>query len=375
MNRGYRAATVGGCLWGIVGAGAAFLLALPFYPRGDDTGWAELGWAIFTLIACATVGIAAGAIGILRALRRENAAHAGLTAAVFLPTAALLLFGGPLVLAAPAAARWMALGLGQWWDARPARGQAVSAQMRAAGWPQRVVLWGGLTFLGMTLSVSMSNRVLGDEVGGAAKVWAFCAVVPVGLLPMIWRLRPRWAVAACLVVGLLTGAAMARASTAELQPSPERFAEIARDLETPVGQRVVSRTSAFAMRYPAISGDAARPVEIVESAPLGGEPPGLPPALTPNAHGLLELNASAVHTGASPSGSAAAASWEQALRDDGWVPEPVTTGGAFPSMDWLPPAAIEFLKHGGLLLGRGLWLRAVVVPYGDGAIVVLSTRP
>ena len=372
----YGAATLGGSVGGLIGAGIALLVALPFWPRGEDEAWAELGWAIFTLIACSAVGIAVAAAGIVWALRRQEAPDAGLTAIVFVPTAALLLFGGPLVFAAPAAARWIALGLRQWWDAKPARPQPTPARARAAGWPQRFVLWVALTLLGMTLSVSISNAVVGDEVRGAAKVWAICAAVPVGLLPMIWRARPRWAVAACLLGGLLVGGAMARASTAELQPSPERFAEIAGELEPPAGQRVVSLTTAFAMRYPAMRGDDARPVAIIESAPLGGEPPGLPPALTPGADGLLVLDAPVVQTAASSSGLAAAASWERALRAEGWVPQPVTSGGAFPSMDWLPPAAIEFLKqHGGLLLGRGLWLRAVVVPSGDGAIVVLSTRP
>ena len=356
---GYGAVTLSGGIAGVIGAGATFVVALPFWPRGDDQGWAELGWAIFTLIACCTVGIAAGAVGIIRALRRLHAPDAGLTAVVFIPTAALLLVGGPLVFAAPAAARWMTLGLRQWWDVAAARRRAATLPAPQAGRPQRIVLWVVLSFLGMSLSTSMFNASLGREVGGTAKVWALCAVVPLALLPLIWRALPRPALAAALVCALLVGAAMARTVTAGLQPSPERFAQIAREVQPPEGQRIGSRTSAFAERYPEVARGDPQPVEMIESVAPGKERSPLPPALIPE-----------------PDGLSAAAEWERVLRADGWTSLPSDSGGAPQSMDWLPDPADQLLReHGGTLLGRGLWLRAVVVPHGDGALVVLSTRP
>lgn len=371
---GYRAATVGGGIAGAIGAAAAFVLALPFYPRGDDDAWAELGWAIVVLIACSSVGIAAGAGGIFRALRRQGMSDPGLTALVFIPTAALLIFGGPLVFAAPAAARWMALGFRQWWDARAARRDVAPVQERAAGRPQRLVLWAVLTLLGMSLVTSMLNASLGRQVGGAAKVWAVCALVPVVLLPIIWRAVPRVAVAACLVAALLIAAAMTRTVTAELHPTPARLDEIAAEMEPPRGQRVVSRTSALAERYPAVGGDP-QPVEIIQTAPTGEARSPLPPALTPDAAGRLEVNAPAVPHTVAPSGSAAASDWQRALLDDGWTEDWPNSERADP-MDWVPSPASEFLaQHGGPVLAKGLWLRAVVVPHGDGALVVLSTRP
>ena len=372
-DHGYRAATLAGGLYGLVGAGVTLVLALPFYPRGEGDAWAELGWAIVVIVACASVGILAAAGGIFRALQRQGDPDAALTAAVFIPTAALLVVAGPLVLAAPAAARWMALGLRQWWDAKRV-GRPEASRPARAGWPQRLVLWAVLTFLGMTLAASMFNASVGRQVGGSAKVWALCAVVPVVFLPIIWRALPRVAVGACLLAALLIAAAMTRTSTAELHPTPERLSEIAAEMDPPPGQRVVARTTALGRRYPAAGGDP-QPVKIIQTAPVGARRPPLPAALTPDATGLLPLHAPAVPGATARPGSAAASDWQRVLMADGWKEDWPVSEKVDP-MDWLPQPASEFLaRHGGPPLAKGLWLRVVVVPHGDGALVVLSTRP
>ena len=72
-------------------------------------------------------------------------------------------------------------------------------------------------------------------------------------------------------------------------------------------------------------------------------------------------------------GRAAADDWERLLVREGWdLDEYSRSGDSY----WLPGPAAGFVDAPGRLRYElGPWVRASVVQYGDGAVLVVSTRP
>ena len=339
MSGPVRTATLWGGAGLLGGAAAGVLLVLPFYPE-DDTGWAELGWALMALTLGALLALAAGTVLLHRGLRRIGAEHVGRTTAFFVPTALLLggMTAGVGALAAPAVAHWLAGGF--------VRRREGWGPPRPGGLPQRLVV---TVVVCVALSAWALNRFgyeLGGRVGGTAMAWAASlpavVVPPVLLLRRVlpWRRLGLGIAAAAALLGLA-----APASTRDVHPTPERLEQIVRDLPVPAGQSVADvRTSVLRDSH------WDTPLTLLSTGGRAPEP------------GTAVL--------ADPRGTDATRAWERLLSDAGWEPTP----SADVSLSWLPlPLRQSLLPHAHYELG--LWIRATVVPYGDGALLVVSTRP
>ncbi len=390
-------------LWGgsgvLGGAAVGVLLAAPFYPQGDQDAWAELGWFLMAALAAVIAALVSGTMCVYTGLRRAGHERAGVIAAVFVPVALLLgsLTAGLGALAAPAVAWWLVKGL-----ARPTG--SGSAPSRTDGPPRAddLSLWGpaprrsGLPqrlVITLVLCAGLTAWVLneaGSALGGALRaellVWAVClpALVVVPLLLLRRALPPL--VLALLVAAMAGLAALAVPSAvAGAHPSPERLAQLASDLPVPDGHVVTSQLDTVTSRNLAASAGTSVPDRRLPVTVLAIEPEdtstatAVPAPLRPLADGTLpwpELAPQTSPVTTPPSSSAgldAARRWQQLLVADGWEADQY----AAPEGDsyWLPPHARTVVDAGLPRLQRGPWVRASVVPSGDGAVLVLSARP
>lgn len=321
------------------GAAAGVLVLLPFYPETDE-GFAELGWFLMALALGGALALIAGSVLLHRGLRRAGADHPGRTTLVFVPTAVLLAGAGAglTALAAPALAHWIADGFG--------RRSAGWGPPRVGGLPQRLlvtaVVTAGLAFWGLTAF----GYEVGGRVGGTALTWL--AVLPAVVVPPVLLLRRvvPWRLLAGVIAGAaLLLAAAAPQATKDVHPTPERLEQIARDLPVPEGQSVTDVRSA-------VLRDNSWDIPVTLLSTGGPAPsPGTPPA-------------------ADPRGTDAARQWEAVLREQGWTLTPRSGISHY----WLPDDLQAALKPHAQY-EDGPWVRASVVPYGDGALLVLSTRP
>ena len=330
-------------LWGgaglLGGAATGVLVLLPFYPDHDE-GFAQLGWFLMALALGAALALIAGAVLLHRGLHRAGADHPGRTALVFVPTALLLgaFSGGVAALAAPAAAHWVADGFG-----RRASGWGPP---RVAGLPQRllvtVVVSVGLAVWGL----NALGYELGGRVGGTFLTWL--AVLPAVVVPPLLLLRqvlPWRVLGAGVAAAAVLLAPVTPHFTRDAHPTPERLEQIAQGLPVPEGQSV-SEVRTTVLR----DNGWDVPVTLLSTA-------GPAPAL-------------GVVPAATAQGTAAAAEWESVLRQEGWVPRRAEETSTY----WLPDRA-QPLVAGRQMYELGTWTRATVVPYGDGALLVLSVRP
>lgn len=330
-------------LWGgagmLGGAATGVLALLPFHPDSDE-GYAELGWFLIALALGATLALLAGSALLHRGLRRAGADHPGRTTLVFVPTAVLLavVSAGVGVLAAPALAHWIVDGF--------SRRSSGWGPPRIGGLPQRlvvtVVVTAGLALWGL----GSFGHELGGRVNGTLLTWV--AVLPTVVVPPVLLLRRvlrREVLAAGVAAAALLLVPAAQDATGGAHPTPERLEQIARDLPVPAGQSVTDvRTTVLR------DGSWEVPVTLLSTG--GPVPdPGIPPF-------------------ADPRSEQAARQWEAVLSEQGWTR---TTSGEL-SQYWLPEQLQAALRPHAEY-EQGLWMRASVVPYGDGALLVLSVRP
>lgn len=339
MSGPVRTATLWGGAGLLGGAAAGALLVLPFRPDTDE-GFAELGWFLMLLAVGGVLALLAGAVLLHRGLRRAGAGHVGLTTAFFVPTAVLFagMTAGVGVLAAPAVAHWVAGGF--------ARRREGWGPPRTGGLPQRLVVTVVVCLALTTWGLSRFGHELGGRVGGTALTWA--AVLPAVVVPPVLLLRRvlpwRW-----LALGIAGGAALlalaAPEATRNVHPTPERLEQVVRDLPVPHGQSVDEVRSAVLRDT---SWDI--PVTVLST---GGRAPEPGTAVVPD-----------------PRGASATREWEAVLGEQGWTPTPSSDISHY----WLPDPLQQSLRpHAQYELGP--WIRASVVPYGDGALLVVSTRP
>jgi hypothetical protein len=373
-------------LWGnaglLGGASVTALAALPFRPTSG--GWDELGWLLVTLAACAAVGALAAAGALWTGLRRCGASRPALTAVAYLPVAVLLaaVTAGVGVLAAPAAAVWLVDGLRR--PAQPGYGPGGRLADRRHGLPQRLVL----TLVGCALVTAWVLGDIGHRWGGLVHgevvVWAACLPALVGLPALLLGGRVRWRWIGALVVALCVVAAFAvPGAVADSRPTADRLLREVEALPVPDGAAVTATAQASASWG---SFDSAElPVISVVAEPAGAEPGmPVPAALSPDPTGRLpgrHFQQGVVVVDARPataSGERLAREWEERLMADGWkVDEYSLTSTQSPSETyWLPEPAralVDARPH--RRLTDGPWRRAVAVPYGDAALLVVSLRP
>ena len=358
----YRAAFVGGNVGAVVAAVPTALLA--FVVKPEDEGFAVLGWAILAMAAVALMAAIGGAVGTYRALERMGAPQPIVTGLAYIPSAALLVATGPGVLAAPLLARWMVCGIEQW-----------LAGDRRAALPQRLLLALVLSGAWVSWAVTRVGYDVGGRVGGSWLVWLVAVSAPTVLCVLL--LRGAASPVAILAVVALVGVVAAggsRSRSGDVHPTPARLAQIADGIPVPDGQRVVDRLTTRTHRPygpPTDTGPgASMPVHILLSAPVGSVPPPWPEVFVPRADGSLpDDGIPALPPPAGDAGRQAANAWEESLRGAGWD---LADGDLY----WVArPAAVLLAERGGPLHGKGTWQRAVVLPYGDGAVVFFSTRP
>jgi hypothetical protein len=383
-------------LWGnaglLGGAGAALLAALPLRPV-DPQGWDELGWFIATAAACIAFGAIAATVGLWQGLRRAGAERAGVTALVYVPTAVLLaaVTAGVGALAAPAAALWLVSGLS---GRRQAPGYGPGGVVRAPGaaLPQRLVL----TVVGCALLtwviLHRAGHDLGGQVHGEVLTWLVTLPVLVGLPVLLLRRHVSWQLLAAVVAGgALVSALAVPDAVSGSRPTPERLARDVAALPLPDGG-VVTSTAVARTSWGSGFGDGGTPLPVmtVVLEPSGAERGReVPAALRPNSSGLLPggldrqpwgANAPlpAQRLPATEDGERLALAWEQMLLAEGWTVDQFSLRPGQDANDtyWLPEparAVVDARLH--RRLTDGPWRRAAVLPYGDGALLVVSLRP
>lgn len=394
-----KAPYVTALLWGdagmVAGAAVVLLLALPFYPRNDD-GWAALGWLLLVVAAGAVAGLVAGTTALWRGLRRSGAAHPRATALTFVPVAVLLgaFTAGVGVLAAPPLAHWLVEGFARRSAARPGVGSpagtvgtaaapstagygpdgyrapaSAAERPRRNGTPQRVLIALVLSALATVVTLDKAGSTLGGELYGELMVWALCLPVLIVLPLLLLGRRLPVAVLAGGIAVLAGLAALAVPGAVEnAHPSPARLERLASDLPVPPGQQVQERA---AWRADNDITDTPLPVQVLLSGPTGSAS-SIPLALRgPSESPGQRLAATA-------RGQQAADAWELVLQAEGWEVDEYS-GAAYPGSSgssWLPDAAQSVVDAPRRVrYERGPWVRASVVPYGDGALVVVTTRP
>lgn len=374
-------------LWGdagiLAGVAAAVLLALPFYPADDD-GWAMLGWAVAVAALAAVLGLGVGAVAVARGLRRSGAAHPVATALSFIPVALLLaaFTAGVGAFAAPAMAHWLVEGFTRRGAARrvgygPAGYAPPSAPARS-GLAQRLLVALVVCGLATAYVLSSAGSRLGGAVYGELAVWAVCLPVLVVVPVLLLRSRLPLPVLAGGVAALAALTALAVPGSVEsAHPSPARLEQLAGDLPVPTEQLAVERAAWLGDNYIT---DTPLPVQVLLTAPADGAVPDLPAALRtagPVGRGSGASSPAPAPLPATARGEAAAEGWEQVLVAEGWAVDKHSTpeyGNA--NSFWLPDAAQSAVDATGRVrYERGPWVRASVVPYRDGAVVVFSTRP
>lgn len=358
----YKVAFVGGNVGAVAAAAPTLLLA--FLVKPEDEGFAELGWAILAMAAVALMAAIGGAVGTHRALARTGSPRSVATGLAYIPSAALLAATGPGVLAAPLLARWMVCGIEQW-----------RAGDRRAALPQRLLLALVLSGAWVSWAVTQVAYDVGGRVGGSWLVWLVAVSAPAVVCVLL--LRGAASPVAILVVVALVGVGAAvgsRTRAGDVHPTPARLAQIADGIPVPDGQRVVDRLTTRTHRPygpPTDTGPgASMPVHILLSAPVGSVPPSWPEVFVPRADGALpDGGVPALPPPAGEAGRQAANAWEESLRGAGWS---LANGDLY----WVArPAAVLLAERGGPIHGNGTWQRAVVLPYGAGAVVFFSTRP
>lgn len=340
MRGPVRTATLWGGAGLLGGAAAGLLLALPFRPDTDE-GFAELGWFLMTLALGAVLALLAGAVLLHRGLSRAGAEHVGLTTAFFVPTAVLFaaMTAGVGVLAAPAVAHWVADGF--------TRRREGWGPPRTGGLPQRLVVTAVVCLALSAWAMDRFGYQLGGRVGGTALAWA--ASLPAVVLPPVLLLRKVLDLR-LLAAGVAAAAALlalaAPAATRNVHPTPERLEQIVRDLPVPSGQSVADVRTA--VLHDGSSWDV--PVVVLST---GGRAP--------------DPGASVAYD---PRSAEAADQWIAVLSGEGWEPTPTAEVSPY----WLPePLRSSLLGHAQYELGP--WIRASVVPFGEGALLVVSSRP
>ena len=370
-------------IWGAAGmlaaAALAALVALPLRPDSDRDGWAEIGWILMLLIGGAVAVLIAGTACVYVGLRRAGHPRAALTAGVFIPAAVLLgaVSAGVGALAAPAVASWVVTGFARtptspaYPPVRPTRSFDGLAQRLLV----TLVVCAGVT----SYTLQQLGYRLGGEDRGEVLVWALClpalVVVPVLVLR---RSLPVVALAGLVVVMAgITGAAVP-AVVESAHPSPERLARLVSDIPMPTGLQTKARADGVVVARVPSAYDEEQPFAVRVVGPAAATGLGVPAELQPDGEGRLWRSPGFVvpRVGAAPAstlGRAAADEWEKLLVSGGWTVDEYSRSG---NSSWLPGPAAGFVDAPGRLrYDLGLWVRASVVPYGDGAVLVVSTRP
>jgi hypothetical protein len=372
----YWVATLWGGGFGALAFGLAVLLALPMRPK-NPSGFEDLGWFIITAIFAAGAALLGGSVGTWRGLSRGGYRSPILTALLVLPSAIVL--GAPTAgvgaLAAPALAVWLAQGL----VAPAAAGTAT-----ARGLWQRlivtVVLCGGAVWL-------VVDRLHAGAVPlDTMALWATIAVV-VGVGAPILLLRkvvPVPVVAAFVAVTLLAGTGgilYVRYVDAQSNLTIDDLARLAAKPGLPEGTQQAQ--SLVAQIPDALASDPPLPARVsvaVDMRDGSYESRVLPPQLSPGAGGYLPVDGRSQEppveaSPASSRGRQIAADWERQLLDHGWR---VETGLSYEPGSrplWLPaPAAALVAASDVRTFSYGIWVRAVVLPHHDGAILVMAVR-
>ena len=389
---GARGAGLTASIWGAAGmltaAALAVLIALPFRPDSNSDGWAELGWFLMLLIGGAVAVLIVGTACVYVGLRRSGHPRAALTAAVFIPAAVLLgaVSAGVGALAAPAVASWVVTGFARNPTSPaypPVRRTRNFRGLARSGLAQRLlvtlVICAGVT----SYTLQRLGYRLGGEDRGEVLVWALClpvlVVVPVLVLR---RSLPVLALAGLVVVMAGLTATAVPAAVESAHPSPERFARLVSDIPMPTALQTKGRADGVVVERVPSEYDEEQPFAVIVVGPAAAIGLRVPAELQPDADGRLRRSAGfdvpAAVVGAAPAstmGRAAADDWERLLVREGWdLDEYSRSGDSY----WLPGPAAGFVDAPGRLRYElGSWVRASVVPYGDGdgAVLVVSTRP
>jgi hypothetical protein len=346
---------------------ATVLVALLFYPWDDTSGWAGLGWFIYTLGAAAVVGLITGTSVFWWQLVERQVPHPGQTALVFVPVALLLgaVSAGVGALLAPPVAWWLVRGLH-----RPATPEAAVAaygvtppptrgRLVATGAWQRALISAVVVWLGLVWLIDELASRWGGEVNGPALVWAATLPLAVGV-PALLVGRRSWAVTAALAVA---GAALAVPITLDetryAHPSTER---VERDVSR-VGLPAGTTRQQFLV------------TEVVETDATYSVPYDLPVVVVgadAELVGDLEPWTSTIAASLpapSPRGREVAEQWAEDFREAGWEDNPGSDAYV------LPHSLQEPLERGGTVhLTQGTWVRTFIYPAGDGAVAVTIAR-
>jgi hypothetical protein len=231
-----------------------------------------------------------------------------------------------------------------------------------------------------------------DSVEGATGprgkpiIWgAAVAVVGVGApVALLWKRVHTGVVVAFVVATLLTGIGghlYWQYVNSQPKVSVDDLARLAADVGLP--EATEQAHSLVASVPDSYASDPPLPAWVAVAVDMrNGSYPSrvLPPELSPGAGGYLPPGEGSRYTSvdaspASPRGRQIAAEWERLLLQHGWTVEsgPSSEPGDRPF--WLPsPAAARVAASDVRTFGRGVWVRAVVLPHHDGAILVIGVR-
>jgi hypothetical protein len=372
----YWVATVWGAGIGALAFGLAVLLALPMRPK-DPSGFEDLGWFILTALFAAAAALVGGSVGTWRGLSRGGYSAPVLTGVLVVPAA--LVLGAPTAgvgaLAAPAVAVWLAGGL---------KASRTAASPGGRGLWQRltmtVVLCAVVAFLAVD-SVEGDIRPVGNVL-----VWgALLVIVGVGAPPLLLRrVLPSWVIVALMVLTLgagVGGNAYLRYVNSQPNVTIDELARLASGVGLPEGTEHVH--SLVASVLGSFASDPPLPARVSVAVDMRNgsyESRVLPPELSPGPGGQLPPGEGPRHPSVDPlsassRGKQIAAEWERLLLEDGWA---VESGPSYEPGDkpfWLPtPAGALVAASDVRTFSHGVWVRAVVLPHEDGAILVMAVR-
>jgi hypothetical protein len=321
------------------------LAALPSRDWHDDL--TNLQWLLVMMVAVQVpVAAAVGALVLWWRLRHARLPYAGKTALLSGPTGWVLglLTLGVATFLSPPLVRWLVVGAYE-----GSRARVVGA---------RLVIALGAIILGVVLVLgSTDDPRFGGHVHGTLLVWAaamLAVAIPVGLV-----LGPRAPLLALAVTlaGAVTLVPLAHNASVDALPSADRLARDVTGVPLPHGtsrdQRV--RTTEH---DPMPGGRPAYVVIVAADARLEGD-------LEPFAHPTADY----VAAPATDRGREVAREWAEAFRASSWEAH------EGPGIPWGGTMADLAQRQGSVMLARGSRVDVLVIPAGDGAVVVARTNP